>query len=361
MKAAIKPRINLENRTALEEVIPLETPFVLFIDPANVCNFQCTFCPTGDRELIRSTGRWQGLLDYDLYRRMIDSLGEFGRPVRVLRLYKEGEPLLHPRLADMVRYAKQSGYVESVDTTTNGVLFNADKIASIIEAGIDRINISVGGMSSAQYQEFARATVDFDRFVRNLRQLYDGRGGCEICIKIPGDILSEDDRRRFLEIFGNMADRVFVENIAPCWPTFEVEQRTGVRISKGIYGNAVTERQVCPYIFYSMTVNTDGSASLCFLDWERTLTIGDTRSESIRDIWNGASLKAHRIAHLQGLRKKNPTCARCGQLTHCMPDDIDPYAERLLDRLNGNGLAPDSRSPVIAAKSAPAGEQTNHA
>jgi hypothetical protein len=49
MKAVVKPRINLENRTPLHEVIPLATPMIVFVDPASACYFQCTFCPTGDR------------------------------------------------------------------------------------------------------------------------------------------------------------------------------------------------------------------------------------------------------------------------------------------------------------------------
>ena len=90
MKAELKPRINLENRTRLEEVIPLSTPMILFVDPSSACNFQCTFCPTGDRELIKSTGRWQGHMDFDLYKKIIDDLKEFDKPLKVLRLYKEG-------------------------------------------------------------------------------------------------------------------------------------------------------------------------------------------------------------------------------------------------------------------------------
>ena len=48
MKAQIKPRINQEGRTRLEEVIPLETPFVLFVDPSSACNFRCKFCQNYD-------------------------------------------------------------------------------------------------------------------------------------------------------------------------------------------------------------------------------------------------------------------------------------------------------------------------
>lgn len=33
-------RITTENRTRLETVIPLATPYVIFIDPSNVCNLK---------------------------------------------------------------------------------------------------------------------------------------------------------------------------------------------------------------------------------------------------------------------------------------------------------------------------------
>ncbi len=333
MKATIKPRINLEDRTALQDVIPLSTPFVLFVDPVNTCNFQCTFCPTGDRELIKSTGRWQGRLDFDVYKKVIDDLGEFDNPLKVLRLYKEGEPLLHTRFADMVGYAKASGHVQYIDTTTNGYLLTPDKVGPILDAGIDRINISVDGMSAAQFWEFTRTRVDFERFVDNMRRLYERKGDCEICIKIPGDILSDGDRQQFFDIFGEIADRVFIENFAPCWPTFDVEERTGIQITEGIYGNAIGEVAVCPYIFYSMAVNTDGTVSLCFLDWARKLVVGDTRTETLKAIWNGEAMQRHRIAHLRGRRKDHSTCADCGQLSHCLPDNIDAYAASLLERI----------------------------
>ena len=348
MKAQVKPRINLDNRTPLQEVIPLATPFVLFVDPVNTCNFQCTFCPTGDRALIKSTGRWQGRLDFDVYKKVIDDLGEFDQPLKVLRLYKEGEPLLHTRFADMVAYAKQSGHVQYIDTTTNGYLLTPEKVGPIIDAGIDRINISVDGMNSAQFWEFTKTRVDFDRFVANIRHLYAHKGECEICIKIPGDILSEDDRQRFFDTFGDIADRVFIENFAPCWPTFDIEERTGIEITEGIYGNAIGEVSVCPYIFYSMAVNTDGTVSLCFLDWARKLNIGDTRTESLKAIWNGPRMHRHRIAHLEGRRKANPTCGDCGQLSHCLPDNIDPYAADLLEKLSDG--RPSVRIPVVAAR-----------
>lgn len=89
MKAQIKPRIELENRTRLEEVIPLRTPFVIFMDPADTCNFKCKFCPTGHKELMKNiSGRNFGIIDFELYKKIIDDICEFEEPIKVLRLYK---------------------------------------------------------------------------------------------------------------------------------------------------------------------------------------------------------------------------------------------------------------------------------
>src|SRR3989344_2765434 len=102
MKAKIKPRIDLENRTKLETVIPIDVPFIINIDPADVCNFQCKFCPTADRELMKATpGRNFGLMYFNLYKKIVDDICEFGEPIKVLRLYKDGEPLLHPKFVEM--------------------------------------------------------------------------------------------------------------------------------------------------------------------------------------------------------------------------------------------------------------------
>lgn len=333
MKAQLKPRINLEDRTPLQQVIPLATPFVLFIDPASSCNFQCTFCPTGDRSLIRGTGRYQGVMDLDLFRKIIDDLEAFDQPLKVLRLYKDGEPLLNKNLAEMVRYAKQSGKIPYVDTTTNGSLMTPERMGPIIEAGLDKINISVDGMTKDQYKKFTAFDFDFEAFVANVRWLYANKGDCEIMIKIPGELISEAQKQEFLDTFGDYCDRIFIENFAPCWPDFDVQARTGITITEGIYQQPIQDTDTCPYVFYSCSVNADGLVSACFLDWGRKLIIGDLRKESLHDVWHGEAMNKMRLMQLQGNRREHPVCGRCGQLSHCLPDNIDAFREDLLPKV----------------------------
>lgn len=333
MKAKIKPRINLESRTRLEKVIPLSTPMILFVDPSSACNFKCKFCPTGNPKLIKETGRWQGVMDFGLYKKVIDNLKGFDKHLKVLRLYKEGEPFLNRRLADMVRYAKESGVVDYIDTTTNGYLLEPERIKPILDAGLDKINISVDGMSDEQFLEFTGVKVNFKKYVENIRSLYENKGNCEIVVKTAGDFLTEEEKSRFFDTFGDYADRIFIENVAPCWPEFDVESTLGVKITRGIYNQPIGNVNTCPYIFYSISVNSDGSVSLCFLDWARKLLIGDVRKQGLKEIWEGELLFQYQIEHLRGRRKDIPVCAECGQLSHGMPDNIEPYADAIAERL----------------------------
>lgn len=338
MKAKFKPRIDKENRTKLETVIPLRTPFIVNIDPSDACNFQCKFCPTGDRELMRRTeGRILRLMDFDLYKKIIDDIGEFEDKVKVIRLYKDGEPLLNPHFADMVRYAKQSGCCERVDTTTNASLLTREKSDQIIAAGLDRINISIEGVHERHYEEFSGYKINYRELVDNIRYFYEHKTNTEMIVKTNGDVLTGEERKQFLETFGDITDGIFIESIMDCWPTFE-QTKVQINETRGIYGQEIREVSVCPYVFYSIAVNSDGTASLCFLDWSRKLVIGDCRKEKIRDIWLGDALKEYQLMFLKGERKTHPICAECGQLRQGQPDDIDRFSDELIRRIEGTLL-----------------------
>lgn len=331
MKAKIKPRIQLEGREPLDKAIPLNTPWVIFVDPSDICNFKCKFCPTGDIDLMNMVGRSLKTMNFGLYKKIINDIREFERPIKVLRLYKDGEPLLNPHFALMVKYAKTSGCCQKVDTTTNASMLNPKLNLDIIEAGLDRINISVEGVNAEQYLEFSKVKVDFNKFVENIKHFYDNRKQCEMIIKINGDILLEEDKNKFYEIFGDICDGIFIEHTMNCWQGFEMD---GMKQNEevGIYGQPIKEIDICPYVFYSMSINSDGTVSLCFLDWNRKLLIGDVWWQSVKDIWKGINLLEYQRLFLKGKRKKLTICSKCSQLSHGMPVDLDPHREKLFKR-----------------------------
>jgi radical SAM protein with 4Fe4S-binding SPASM domain len=216
----------------------------------------------------------------------------------------------------------------------------------ILEAGIDKINISVDGMTEADYLRFTGFKFDVQTFVANVKWIYANKGACDIVVKIPGELITDAQRQEFFDIFGDHCDRIFVENFAPCWPEFDIEKHTGVKISKGIYQQDIGDTDTCPYIFYGYSVNADGLVSSCFLDWGRKLIIGDVRQHSMKKIWTSERMNALRLQHLEGRRRQNGVCGNCGQLSHCLPDNIDANRMALLAKFKTLvAVDPDVQAP----------------
>ena len=332
MKAKYEPRIYHQNRKELQNVIPLETPYVIFVDPSDACNFKCKFCPTSDRTLMKKVGRPMRTMKFDLFKKIANDICEFPNKIKVLRLYKDGEPLINKRFPDMIKYAKDMDCAERVDTTTNASLLTPSKGKELIEAGLDRINISIEGVNNEQYKNFSDVNLEFERVVENVKTFYENRKQCEMLVKINGDTLSEEDKKKFLEIFGDYTDKIYIEHIMSCWPNFELN---GVDANQdfGIYGQEIKEVDACPYVFYSFAINSDGIVSLCFLDWSKKLIIGNVNEISVKEVWESKQLKNYQKMFLEGKRKKHPICGNCGQMSHGMPDNIDKFKIEILDKL----------------------------
>jgi len=326
-------RFQVKDRVNLAEVIPLSTPYLLFVDPSSICNFKCTFCPCGGgNKEYWDKDKKVNVMPYSLYRDVINQISEFPEKIKTLRLYKEGEPLLNKRLPDMIYYARKKNVAHNIDLTTNGSLLTEDLNYALIDAGISRINISVEALDKEGYKTHAGVSLDFTKYKKTLEHLYRNKGDCHIMIKTTDIGLGENTEEDFYEMFGEYCDEISVERITPVWPDFNVAH-VKEEFHEGIFGESVHERIVCPYLFYSICVNSDGTVSSCFMDWNHKNILGDCKTESIVDIWNQSNLRNMRKAHLQGKKDKFPICSNCGQLTYAALDDLDSYKEILLKRL----------------------------
>ena len=79
-------------------------PASISIEPTTSCNLRCPECPSGLRSFTRPTG----MLEFDLYKKIIDELSD---TLGYLLLYFQGEPYLHPQFLQLVKYAVQKKYI----------------------------------------------------------------------------------------------------------------------------------------------------------------------------------------------------------------------------------------------------------
>lgn len=316
-------------REALGELLPLPNPISMQVDPASLCNFKCAFCPTGDPRLIKQSGRAQTFMKFELFEKIVADISAFERPLKVLKLFKDGEPMLNPNFIEMVKLAKREKKIERVETTSNGSKLGPEFNEKLVASGIDRVVLSVEGVSAERYLSFARVRFDYEAFVENVRHLYSIRGGMKIHIKTVAQNLdyAAGDDRKFFDAFGPISDGIYIENTVASWPQFSVAGAVDKDIDA--YGRATVHKKICPYPYYSLSINADGIVSPCCVDWNRELGIGSVATESLLDIWNGEALRALRRQHIFEGLGANSSCASCGQVHACTHDNLDGHREKL--------------------------------
>ena len=109
------------------------------------CNFRCTYCdPLGSGHVDPV-----GTVSVDDVARVVDAAVGLGMSsVR----FTGGEPLLRKELPAMIHHAKRVAGVPDVAITTNATLL-ARRLPELLEAGLDRVNISLDALDPDVFRE----------------------------------------------------------------------------------------------------------------------------------------------------------------------------------------------------------------
>ena len=318
-------------RRPLQDIIPLPAPMAVYIEPTNLCNFKCSFCPTSDSELLDKVKRPRATMDMDLFKKIVDELATFNRKINLVNLYKDGEPLLNKNFSAMVEYVKKSGITDRIWTKTNGSLLSPETNRKIVNAGLTWIGISIEAVSAEGYRKIAGVDINYQKLINNIRDLHQCSGDCEIYVKIVNYGQDQSEIDKFYDDFQGICDSCAVENLMG-WSNSGMKDFT-LGIDFDTYdGLPFTEKEVCPYPFYVAAINADGSVSLCGNDWSHQTVVGNVKENTLQEIWNGEKLFQFRKMLLEGRRKENAACGNCYYLK-IAPDNIDSYKEAVLEKL----------------------------
>jgi len=326
--------LRCQNRQPLQELIPLAAPFVVFIEPTNLCNLRCVFCPTSDKDLLRKVGRPAGTMPMKLFEKIVKDLTKFESPSKIIHLYKDGEPLLHRNLIDMLTLLKQARVTERIRLKTNGTLLNPAFNERLVDTGIDWIGISVEAVSAAGYLKVSGVELDYEKFIDNIRDLFQRRRQCEIYAKIVDVNLSQEDKDKFFHDFTPISDYCAIENLMGLSYSDSKDFMLGTTPDTQD-GLPLVEKRVCPYPFYALSVNFNGSVSVCCADWAHQTVVGDVNKNSLKEIWHGSRMYAFRKMHLEHRRCANRACGNCHYIK-TVPDILDGFEATILDKLESH-------------------------
>jgi len=172
-RALEKRRVLRTRREHLLGVIRDASVPAVYLETTSACNLNCVMCPC-QRPSIKKI-KPDSYMDYDLFCSLVDEISG-QTPVPSLKLHKDGEPLLHPRIVEMIDYA--SSRLPDVMLVTNGTLLDERMASEILETSLQEIRFSIEGSNRETYAKVRRqspdnphrmaASVEYESVVENI-------------------------------------------------------------------------------------------------------------------------------------------------------------------------------------------------
>jgi MoaA/NifB/PqqE/SkfB family radical SAM enzyme len=282
-------------------------PHTLHIGVTTACNLRCPACPTGTRKLGRSAQH----LDFDVYRRVVDELRD---ALMFMLFWDWGEPLLHPRLADMIEYAGRSG-IMTVTSTNGNVPFTDEQMDRLVAARPSVVIACVDGTDQATYEKYrtggqlSKALDTISRLRRakdSLRSEYPVIEFRSLALRdnqhqMPG--LLRLARERGADLFTVKSLRPFDCRGADVDDTLVPLDDNLSRYEYKDARRKAVERQgfrprgplTCGLPYYAPTLNSDGTAVFCSYSVDPLEQYGDVSQEGFLKIWKSRFARENRL------------------------------------------------------------------
>ncbi|MBN1161356.1 MAG: radical SAM protein [Dehalococcoidales bacterium] len=280
------------------DLIVGDFPIHLDIESTNACNLRCPFCAVTSK----NWGPYRkGFMDMGLYKKIIDEGATNG--LCSMKLSLRGEPMLHPKLLEMIRYAKEKNIID-VYFNTNGTLLNESNINGLIDAGLDRISISFEGTEKTFYEQ-CRVGAKFEDVMANiklLRKIRDKRGVSYPQIRMQTVLLPELEKSfpQYVEFWQGIADEVAY---------LDYRHESADDDHRGLVAD-----WSCPFLWQRMVVLWDGTILPCLMHGVadfNLMSLGNVKETSIKESWKSQQSNHYRELHKSGNAHKLEACDRC--------------------------------------------------
>ena len=324
-------------RIVLGKALPLEAPFRVTIDSSEVCNFRCNYCFRSE-PVSSNWGYAQKnqIMEWDTFTRIVEQLKEFPTEPKVIALSGSGEPLCNKKIPQMAHYIKEIGFHAKTEMHTNAALLTEDNVKNIAQSGIDKIVISLQGLSKEDYKKVCRTSIDFDAFYKRLEELYKYKSSNTVInIKIVREAFERPEQEEiFYKLFSPIADNVFVENVIALWQQ-QKKYDDAANVESNKFGANLGDINRCPILFTNLTISPEGNIwPCCVID--PPFCLGNVNQISLLQAWNSQQRREFMKKNLLEGHMCHEKCSICyfpKGYVKTEEDIIDPYYLEILDRL----------------------------
>ncbi len=316
---------------------------LIFWETTAGCNLECIHC----RRLDVSKELAQDDLTTEESFKFLDELTAFSNPILIL---SGGEPLFRPDIFDIAKYGVKKGL--KVALATNGTLVDEKKAKEIVDAGVERVSISIDGSNAKTHDNFRKIEGSFESAIRgfkNLKKLgMSVQVNCTIAkhnveefddiyklaleldaaalhvfmlVPVGCGVEIADDQMITPAVYENVLNNLYdkakeskIHIKATCAPHYfrimrERAQEEGITISPKTHGMA------------AMTKGCLAGTAVCFVSHKGEVfpcgylpvESGNIKTSNIKDIWESSGV----FTNLRDISKLEGKCGRCGYKKVC--------------------------------------------
>lgn len=327
---AIHRRINSEKKQRDYSTLrqdAREFPMMIVISTVYPCNFGCPNCPySEDNSNLRDTYSKSGgdYLPVNLWEKIADEAGPYAA---WLRCTGGGEPMMHPKMTEMIQYAKNKNC--RVWLNTNGSLFGPNEkrrknLSQLIEAKIDIIEFSMDASDPETYQivrpplkgSNLNTVLRWENQIDNIKFALNERkrlvSPTRIVVSVIRQKIVENKIDQIVDFWKQLGVDEVITRKFLSW-----DDNTSIDLTnsadKSLYNNEILNEEPCVWPFERLNVDTLGRIALCGQDisFRTAKMFPNLNDSSIQEIWLGEAFSNYRKKHLAGRGRELFPCTNC--------------------------------------------------
>lgn len=280
-------------------------PTEVIIETSSICNLKCVMC---FRNYLPTETKYS-LMDLELFKKIIDECKK--EKIAAVKLSWRGEVLLNKDFVKMVKYAKEAG-IREVSTLTNATHLTPEVAKGLIEAGLDYLVFSVDGSTKETYEKI-RIGANFEQVVENIKQFHRLRSNKkkpQTRIQLTEIEQNKNEVQPFINHWRNKVDEIAISGFID-YSYIDEEQDSQVQ---DVLRNA-KGRLPCSSLWQRLAIMSDGTATVCCVDVQGKLALGNVKDQTIKELWRGFKLNKLRELHQQKRLNEIEACRKCNART----------------------------------------------
>jgi radical SAM protein with 4Fe4S-binding SPASM domain len=206
-------------------------------------------------------------------------------------LHGYGDPLLDKNIPDYVASMTRQGLHSYF--SCNPANINMERTIRTFENGLDYIKYSIESVDDLRHKEVRGQKSNFTESYKNILKLLDLKAQRNFKTTIVITMINlnkswqQEEFEKLKDAFKGMDAYVYLKSQDQQWYEDNRQQTASIHWI-----------EFCQFPWSSMTVKSNGESVECVEDFNNEIILGDAKTQTLSEIWNGEKYKKFRNDHL---------------------------------------------------------------